>query len=143
MPQTFETPGQRFRSKYKYIDLGQFVEQMEADRRLLSEIRKEVPDVRQEAEMYLDRLKNLAARSDPIKLVPLVNRVMSQAPIYFEWLEREFEDQEEQVSEYYVGGARGFHFALENFKSAVMMTIINRLDMASRLFREMDPDTFQ
>lgn len=122
------------------IDINQFIDSLEADRRLLVEIRKEVPTTRREAENYLARLKELSALSDPVRLVPLANRVLSQAPIYFDWVDGEFESQEEQVAEYYIGGARGFHFALEAFKSAVMFTLINRLDIAARLIRNLDSE---
>ncbi len=126
------------RRSFGPIDINQFIDSLEADRRLLVEIRKEVPTTRNEAENYLVRLKELSTLSDPVRLVPLANRVLSQAPIYFDWVDGEFESQEEQVAEYYIGGARGFHFALEAFKSAVMFTLINRLDIAARLIRELD-----
>jgi len=119
------------------VDATELAERLYADRLLLSEIRKEVPESRREAESYLFRLKDLAGRSDPVRLVPLASRVLDQAPIYFDWLARDFENQNEQVTEYYVGGARGFSFALEKFKTAVMFTIMNRLDVASRLILEM------
>ena len=125
------------------VDLDLIVERIDADRRLLSEIRKDVPEARWEAEGYLGRLKELASMSDPVRLVPLANRVLSQAPIYFEWLGREFSDDNERAMEYYVGGARGFSLALETFKSAVMFTIINRLDVAGKLITEFSVDSLQ
>lgn len=118
------------------VNPADFAKRLDADRLLLSEIRKIVPESRVEAESYLDRLKVLAEKSDPLRLAPLADRLLDQAPIYFDWLDREFENQDEQVMEYYVGGARGFSFALENFKTAVMFTIMNRLDVASRVISE-------
>ncbi len=115
------------------IDLDDLPDLIEADRRLLSEIRKEVPENRKEAEVYLKRLKKLASASDPIRLVPLVNRVLDNSTIYYDWLDKEFENQDERIMEYYVGGARGFSFALGNFRSAVLYTVINRLDITSRI----------
>ncbi|MAG13377.1 MAG: hypothetical protein CMN78_02195 [Spirochaetales bacterium] len=139
---TLPSPRSR-RSTLNLVDVDRFVRRLESDRRLLSEIRKEVPEARLEAEMYLKRLKDLAARSDPVRLVPLVNRVMEQAPIYFDWMDREYENEEERAMEYYVGGARGFNYALESFKNAVMMTVINRLDIAARVIKELDADSIQ
>jgi hypothetical protein len=127
-------------SRFRFIDLDDFAVRLEADRRLLAEIRKDVPEEKVEAETYLSRFKELAAQSDPVRLVPLANRVLSQAPIYLEWLDREFESEEERVTEYYMGGASGFHFALDNFKNAVLLTVINRLDIAARLIRELNPE---
>jgi hypothetical protein len=137
------SPAEQFRQRHPYIDISDFVRKMAADRRLLSEVRKEVPESRDEAEMYLARLKKLAAEADPVRLAPLMDRVLSQASIYFEWLEGEFESEEDRVAEYYLGGAQGFYFAIENFKSAVLMNVINRLEIAGRLVQELDPDLLQ
>ena len=120
------------------VDVVSLAKKLEADRLLLSEIRKDVPDAREEAELYLERLKELSGKSDPVRLAPLFDRVIDQAPIYFKWLETEYDNPDEQVTEYYVGGARGFAFAMENFKSAVFFVIMNRLDIASRVISEPD-----
>ena len=120
------------------VKIPELIDKLDVDRLLLSEIRKPVPDDRGEAESYLARLKFLAGRADPLRLVPLANRLLDQAPIYFDWLDRDFESQDEEVMEYYVGGARGFSYALDNFKTAVMFSIMNRLDVASRVIFELD-----
>ena len=120
------------------VDSEDLSVKLAADRLLLAEIRKDVPEAIQEAALYLDRLKELAARSDPVRLVQLFDRVLDQAPIYFRWLETEYETQDEQITEYYVGGARGFAFAMENFRSAVFFVIMNRLDIASRVISELN-----
>lgn len=118
------------------IDIAEFLAAMESDRRLLAELRKSVPQTREEALIYLHRLKQLAERSDPVVLSIQANRVLEQAPIYFDWLETEFEDQADEVYEYYVGGAQGFSRALEEFKNTAMMVAINRIDIASRMIEE-------
>ena len=128
------------RSTLSFVEVDRFLRGVEADRLLLSEIRKEVPSARGEAEVFLARLKDLASRSDPVRLVPLVNRVLSNSAIYYDWLDGEFGDEEERIIEYYVGGARGFHFALETLKSAILLTAINRLDIAARIIRELDAE---
>ena len=137
--QTLRTIGTS-RSTLKYVDMDQFLQKLESDRLLLAEIRKDVPQGRDEAEVYLVRLKQLASRSDPVRLVPLANRILDNAPIFFDWLDREFESAEEEVTEYYIGGARGFHFALETFKSAARLTVINRLDIAKKVVSELDSE---
>ena len=118
------------------VDLPGLVASIEADRRLLSELRKGVPDTREEAEFFLRRLKLLADRADPVRLAIRADRVLEQAPIYFDWLETEFESSEESLYDYYVGGAQGFQRALEEFEEAVLLVVINRLDTASRLVQE-------
>ena len=118
-------------------EIEEFLEVVKVDRRLLSEIRKEIPTDRKEAALYLMRLKKLSSQSDPVRLVPLVNRVISNSTIYYEWLEEEFETEEDRIMEYYIGGARGFHFALEEFRTAVLFTIINRLEITERIVNEL------
>lgn len=118
------------------LELQGFLTSLEADRLLLSEIRKEVPEERKEAEVYFKRLKDLASLSDPVRLVPSVNRVLEQAPIYYNWLEKKFANPSERISEYYVGGAQGFQLAFDAFQKAVLMDVINRLDIAERALRE-------
>ena len=119
-------------------DLAAFLSGMDADRLLLYELRKEPPNDRKEAEAYLKRLKELASLADPVRLVPKANRVLEQAPLYYDWLEKDFEDSAERVSEYYVGGAQGFQIAFDEFKSMTLLTVINRLEIASRTLREIE-----
>ncbi|TVQ26547.1 MAG: hypothetical protein EA382_05175 [Spirochaetaceae bacterium] len=102
--------------------------QIEADRRLLNELRKQIPDERVEAELFLKRIRELAAISDPVFLVPLANNVIRQAPLLFEWLETEYEDPDERIRDYYIGGSWAFHRRYEAFRNAVMVTVIRRLD---------------
>ncbi|MEE8440616.1 MAG: hypothetical protein V3S41_02750 [Spirochaetia bacterium] len=118
------------------VEIVDFIAAIEADRRLLAEMRKQVPGNRIEAEIYLARLKDLAEHADPMRLAPKANRVLEQAIIYYNWLETEFESAEEEIYEYYIGGAQGFSRALEEFENAVLMTAMNRLDIAARILLE-------
>lgn len=117
------------------MQVQDFLAAIEADRRLLSELRKPVPDNRVAAEMFLNRLKRLAERADPVRLAIVAGRVLEQAPIYFDWLETEFESPQEEISEYYIGGAQGFSRAMKEFENMVLLTTINRLDTASRVIQ--------
>ncbi len=106
---------------------------LEADRRLLAELRKSIPRDRHDVELYLRRIRELAAISDPVSLVPLANNVIRQAPALYEWLEREYDDPEEQMRDYYIGGSWAFHRRFETFRKAVLLTVIKRLDVVSEL----------
>ena len=121
-------------------DLQAFINGMEADRLLLAEIRKDLPDKRADADLYLKRLKDLAGQSDPVHLVPKVNRLIEQEPIYYDWLEKngtaQGQNQGQSASEYVVGGARGFVVAFQDFQNALLLTVINRLDIAERALQE-------
>lgn len=118
------------------VELADFLAAMEADRLLLAELRKPVPESRSEAEHYLNRLKRLAERSDPTSLAIRARRVLEQAPIYFDWLETEFETPADEVYDYYVGGAQGFSRALQEFQNAALLTALNRIDVAARVIEE-------
>lgn len=122
-------------------EVNRLVKGMQADRLLLAEVRKDIPDSREEASIYLSRLKDLSAQSDPVRLVPLINRVLDQAPIFYDWLDKKFDNASDRVAEYYVGGARGFSFALDTFKNAVLLTVINRLDIASQILSQLTSDS--
>ncbi len=119
-------------------DLQTFIAGMEADRLLLAEVRKDLPDKRADADLYLKRLKDLAAKSDPVRLVPKVNRLMEQEPIYYDWLEKNAnsQNQNQSASDYVVGGARGFVVAFQDFENTLLLTVINRLDIAERALQE-------
>jgi hypothetical protein len=133
-----EAPEEGPATAYPSVDRRELIAKLESDRLLLAQVRKQVPQTREEAELYLSRLKRLASHSDPVRLVPLANRVLDQSVIYYDWLEREFENPGERVVEYYIGGARGFHIAVEEFKSAAMFTVINRLDVTVGILTELE-----
>jgi hypothetical protein len=116
-------------------DVQTFLSAMDADRLLLNEVRKDIPQDRGEAMAYLKKLKDLASVADPVKLVPKVNRMMEQAPIYYDFIEKNIKDQNQAANEYVVGGARGFLVAFQDFQSAVLLTVINRLEIAENALR--------
>lgn len=108
--------------------LGALADSLEADRLLLFELRKELPETRQEAEAYLRRMQRLALVSDPVRLGPLANRVMQVAPVYLDWRDQEFASSEEAAREFARSGARGFTAAFVNLRNAILLTVSNRLD---------------
>ena len=116
-------------------DLPSFLAEMDADRLLLAEIRKDLPQKRDEADAYMKRLKELAGKADPADLVPKVNRMMEQAPTYYDYLEKNIQNQNDAQNEYAVGGARGFLIAFQDLQNAVLLTVINRLEIAEHALR--------
>lgn len=122
-------------------DVQGFLSGMDADRLLLVEIRKDLPQQRGEADAYLKRLKELSAQSDPARLVPKVNRLMEQAPIYYNWVEKDIANQSENSNEYLVSGARGFVVAFQDFQNTLLLTVINRLEIAAHAIQVAVPDS--
>jgi hypothetical protein len=119
-------------------DVGAFLSGMDADRMLLFEVRKDLPQNRADADVYLRRLKDLAAKADAARLVPKVNRLIEQAPIYYDWVEKNIQNQNDNANEYVVGGARGFLVAFQEFQSEVMLVVINRLEIAGNAIRAVE-----
>ncbi len=117
-------------------DIKGFLAAMDADRLLLFEVRKDLPQVRSDGDSYMKRLKDLAALSDPVHLVPRVNRMMEQAPIYYDYVEKNIKDQNDAANEYVVGGARGFIIAFQDLQNAILLTVINRLEIAEHAIRD-------
>ncbi len=112
-----------------------FLASLDADRMLLFEVRKDLPQKRSDADAYLKHLKELAAKSDASLLVPKVDRMIEQAPIYYDWLEKNIQNQNQNANEYVVGGARGFLIAFQDFQNEVMLVVINRLEIAGNVIR--------
>jgi chromosome segregation ATPase len=101
---------------------------LEADRLLLAELRKDLPQTRREAEAYIERMRVLALRADPVRLGPLATRLVEAAPVYLEWLDQDFETTEEATREFIQSGARGFQTTFSSLSNAVLLTVIDRLD---------------
>lgn len=103
-------------------------EPLEADRQLLFELRKGMPETRPEAEAQLERIRSLALSSDPARLGQLVDRVDESAPAFFDWRFGEFSSSEEFSSAYVATGANAFDSSMEEFRAEVLRSVANRLD---------------
>lgn len=101
---------------------------IESDRKLLFELRKELPETRPEAEAQLARIRSLALSSDPQRLGQIVDRVDDATPAFLDWRFGQFTTTQE-FSEAYVGtGANAFDSSFEELRSEALMTVANRLD---------------
>jgi len=103
-------------------------EPLEADRQLLFELRKELPETRPEAEAQLERIRALALASNPSRLGQLVDRVGEAAPDFFDWRFTEFTSAEEASQAYIGSGANAFDSSMSELRSEVLMSVANRLD---------------
>jgi len=103
-------------------------EPMETDRQLLLELRKALPELRPDAESYLARMQSLALRSDPTRLSQLASRVLETAPVFLDWRDTDFATQQEASQAYRATGASGFNTDFEEFRTAILLTVANRLD---------------
>lgn len=101
---------------------------LEADRQLLFELRKGLPDTRPEAEAQLARIRRLALSSNPARLGQVVGRVSEAAPAFFEWRFTPFTSNEAATAAYINTGANAFESSMEEFRDAVLMSVANRLD---------------
>jgi hypothetical protein len=104
------------------------VDTFEADRLLLTELRKEVPTARAEAERYLERLRRLALIADPTRLAPLTRRMMDAAPEFLDWRDGDFANPEARSRAFAESGAHGFPTAFTTFRNAVLLSVSNRIE---------------
>jgi len=100
----------------------------EADRQLLFELRKGMPETRAEAEAQVGRLQRLALSSDPSRLGQLVDRVSDTAPAFFDWRFTQFGSAQEASAAYIDTGANAFESSMEDLQNAVLLTVANRID---------------
>lgn len=101
---------------------------LEADRKLLFELRKSLPETRSEAEAQLDRIRDYALTSDPQGLGQLVDRVDETAPAFLDWRFGEFATTAEFSAAYVETGANAFDSSFEELRSEALRTVANRLD---------------
>ena len=101
---------------------------LEADRQLLFELRKGLPETRLEAEAQLERMRSLALTADPARLGQLVDRVGEAAPAFLEWRFTEYASDAEAAQAYLDSGAGAFDTTLGEFRNEVLMSVANRLD---------------
>jgi hypothetical protein len=101
---------------------------IDADRRLLFELRKGLPDTRPEAEAQLQRIRDLALASNPAQLGQLVDRVEAAAPAFLDWRFTPFTSTQEATDAYVSSGANAFDSTMNEFRNEVLLSVANRLD---------------
>jgi chromosome segregation ATPase len=103
-------------------------EPMEADRQLLFELRKELPETRPEAEAQLERMRSLALAADPAHLGQLVDRLGEAAPTFLEWRFEDHASDAEAAQAYIDSGASAFDTTMSEFRNEVLLSVANQLD---------------
>lgn len=101
---------------------------LEADRQLLFELRKDLPETRPEAEAHLERIRSLALTSDPAHLGRLVDRLDDAAPAFLDWRFGQFDTPQEINAAYIDTGANAFDTSMDEFRSEALRSVANRLD---------------
>jgi hypothetical protein len=101
---------------------------LESDRKLLLELRKELPETRPEAEAQLDYIRSLALQSDPQGLGRLIERVDATAPDFLDWRFGEYTTSQEFSEAYVNTGANAFDRNFTELRSGVLLSVANRLD---------------
>jgi hypothetical protein len=101
---------------------------MEAQRQLLLELRKDLPDKRADAEAYLAKIQRLANTADPSHLGQGAARLLETAPTFLDWRDGTYTSQTEKDNAFLSSGAAGFPTDFTQFKDAVLLSVANRLD---------------
>ena len=92
------------------------------------ELRKGLPETRDEAQSQLDRIQRLALTSNPSRLGQLVDRVADASPAFLEWRFAEFGSLQERGEAYISSGAGAFDSSMEELRDGVLLVVANRLD---------------
>jgi len=108
--------------------LVQQADQMEASRLLLIELRKDLPEDRAEAELYLERLRGLGLVADPARLANPATRLRETSEVFLDWRHAEYPSPEERNRAFGETGAYGFSAAFANYHNAALLSVSNRLD---------------
>jgi predicted RNase H-like nuclease (RuvC/YqgF family) len=101
---------------------------LEADRQLLFELRKELPETRPEAEAQLARIRTLALASDPAGLGRVVDRLDDATPAFLDWRFGQWDSPQELSEAYVDSGANAFDSSMSDFRSEALRSVANRLD---------------
>lgn len=112
--------------------LGKLRNQLEADRLLLVELRKDTPVTQADATTMWENVRRLAARSDP-SLVAKAERVSRAVPAYYTWRESNFTSTQEAAIAFLLTGANQFEDASDNFWKSFLAILIDRLDTVADL----------
>ena len=104
----------------------------EVDRMILADLRKNPPDVRDDARKFWSDLKGLAVKSDS-SLASKADKVTAALPAYFNWFERDFASAEESTLTYLLTGAAGYDSSINEFWEAFFLVVIDRIDILAEL----------
>ena len=90
------------------------------------------PPDRSEALRYWGALKPLAVGSD-VALGPRVDKVNRYLPAYFEWIDSRADSPEEVGQRLVSTGADNYFRAVDEFWQAVLLVVIDRIDILSQV----------
>ena len=109
----------------------ELADRLDADRLLLLDFRKDLPEDEDDARAFWANIRVLAARSDP-SLAPLVDRVARTVPHYFRFVNQDFTSTLEAQLSYQLLAA-GYDAAKDEFWHTFMTVLSDRLDSLARL----------
>ena len=107
----------------------------ESDRLLLAEMRKTPPQDPMDARRYWMNIKPIAVRSDP-SLGQMVDRVARYLPAYLDWAATEPGTSGDAVAGLLQSGATNYFRAVDDFWQAVLLVVIDRIDVLAGLALE-------
>jgi len=101
---------------------------MEADRQLLLELRKDLPDEADAVEAYVDRIRRLGMAADPSRLGQAGDRMSETLPTWLEWWTGDYASAGERAAAYMGSGASGFDTDLGEFRDTALLVAATHLD---------------
>lgn len=107
----------------------------ESDRLLLAEMRKTPPQDPTDVRRYWMNIKPIAVRSDP-SLGQMVDKVALYLPAYLDWVTAEPGTPGDAVAGLLQSGASNYFRAVDDFWQAVLLVVIDRIDVLAGLALE-------
>ncbi len=112
--------------------IASLAERFESDRLLLAEMRKTPPQDPEDARRYWMNIKPLAVRSDP-SLGQMVDKVARYLPAYLDWVTAAPGTPGDAVAGLLQSGANNYFRAVDDFWQAVLLVVIDRIDVLAEL----------
>ena len=121
----------------KLVSIKSVILRFDNDKLLLVEIRKEVPQTRNEAQQHWNNVKTIALQTDS-SLGPAIDKVITKIDPYYDWIDKleNVTNDEEYINwiiEGQLSGAYTYNEEIVQFRNDALLAVIIRMDAALSL----------
>jgi len=121
-------------SKERMNSISAAMAKLDNDRMLLIELRKDLPETREDALSFWKNVKSIAVKSDPA-LGPSVDKIINWIDAYFDWADRAPPEDATDAQlgawllDLYRSGAMNYGAAIDDFENEAMLTVTTHIDL--------------